>query len=116
MRTANNVIGLRNLDDAIKIKEEAQKVKNIAILGAGLVGVDALAGLLDYDVNITLIEMGDRILPLQLDNYAAEVLQERLKEEGVNFKFGVRAEKVVVDNNNNPVSIKLNTEKKYLVN
>lgn len=109
LRTANNVIGLRNLDDAIKIKEEAKKVKNVAILGAGLVGVDALAGLLDYDVNITLIEMGDRILPLQLDNYAAEVYQERLKEEGVNFKFGVRAEKVVVDENNNPVSIKLNT-------
>ena len=109
LRTANNVIGLRNLDDAIKIKEEANKVKNIAILGAGLVGVDALAGLLDYNVNITLIEMGDRILPLQLDNYAAEVYQERLKEEGVNFKFGVKAEKVMVDDNNNPVSIKLNT-------
>ena len=109
LRTANNVIGLRNLDDAIKIKEEAKKVKNVAILGAGLVGVDALAGLLDYDVNITLIEMGDRILPLQLDNYAAKVYQERLKEEGVNFKFGVKAEKVIVDDNNNPVSIKLNT-------
>ena len=110
LRTANNVIGLRNLDDAIKIKEEAKKVKNVAILGAGLVGVDALAGLLDYDANITLIEMGDRILPLQLDNYAANVYQERLKEEGVNFKFGVKAEKVIVDDNNNPVSIKLNTE------
>lgn len=109
LRTANNVIGLRNLDDAIKIKEEANKVKNVAILGAGLVGVDALAGLLDYNVNITLIEMGDRILPLQLDNYAANVYQERLKEEGVNFKFGVRAEKVIVDDNNNPVAIKLNT-------
>ena len=109
LRTANNVIGLRNLDDAIKIKEEAKKVKNVAILGAGLVGVDALAGLLDYDVNITLIEMGDRILPLQLDNYAANVYQERLKEEGVKFKFGVKAEKVIVDDNNNPISIKLNT-------
>ena len=109
LRTANNVIGLRNLDDAIKIKEEVKKVKNVAILGAGLVGVDALAGILDYDVNITMIEMGDRILPLQLDNYAAEVYQERLKEEGVNFKFGVRAEKVIVDENNNPVSIRLNT-------
>ena len=110
LRTANNVIGLRNLDDAIKIKEEVKKVKNVAILGAGLVGVDALAGILDYDINITMIEMEDRILPLQLDNYAAEVYQERLKEEGVNFKFGVRAEKVIVDENNNPVSIRLNTE------
>ena len=109
LRTANNVVGLRNLDDAIKIKEEATKVKNVAILGAGLVGVDVLAGLLDYDINMTLIEMGDRILPLQFDNYSADAYQERLKEEGVNFKFGVRAEKVIVDDDNNPVSIKLNT-------
>ena len=109
LRTANNVIGLRNLDDAIKIKEIATKVKNIAILGAGLVGVDALAGLLDYDVNLTLIEMGDRLLPLQLDKYAASKYEERLKKEGVNLKFGVKAEKVIVDNNNNPISILLNT-------
>ncbi len=109
LRTANNVIGLRNLDDAIKIKEMASKVSNIAILGAGLVGVDALAGLLDYDVNLTLIEMGDRLLPLQLDKYAAGKYEERLKKEGVNLKFGVRAEKVIIDSDNNPVSIMLNT-------
>lgn len=109
LRTANNVIGLRNLDDAIKIKNIVQKVKNVVILGAGLVGVDALAGLLDYNVNITLIEMGDRLLPLQLDKYAANIYEERLKKEGVNLKFGVRAEKVIVDYENNPVSIKLNT-------
>ena len=109
LRTANNVIGLRNLDDAIKIKEIAPKVKNIIILGAGLVGVDAMAGLLDYDAKVTMIEMGDRILPLQLDHYAANVYIERLKEEGVDFRFNVRAEKVIVDENNNPVAIKLNT-------
>ncbi|MCF0148093.1 MAG: FAD-dependent oxidoreductase [Clostridium sp.] len=109
LRTANNVIGLRNLDDAIKMKEMSSKVKNIAILGAGLVGVDALAGLLDYGANLTLIEMGDRLLPLQLDKYAASKYEERLIKEGVNLKFGVKAEKVVVDENNNPVSIMLNT-------
>ena len=109
LRTANNVIGLRNLDDAIRIKEIAPKVKNIIILGAGLVGVDAMAGLLDYDVKVTMVEMGDRILPLQLDHYAANVYIERLKEEGVDFRFNVRAEKVIVDENNNPVAIKLNT-------
>lgn len=110
LRTANNVIGLRNLDDAIRIKEIAPKVKNIIILGAGLVGVDAMAGLLDYDAKVNMIEMGDRILPLQLDRYAANVYIERLKEEGVDFRFNVRAEKVIVDENNNPVAIKLNTD------
>ena len=110
LRTANNVIGLRNLDDAIEIKEKAKKVKNIAILGAGLVGVDVLAGLLHYDVNISLIEMGDRLLPLQLDKYAASVYEEKLRANGVNLKFNVKAEKVIVDENNNPKAILLNTK------
>ena len=109
LRTANNVIGLRNLDDAIKIKEKAKEVKNIAILGAGLVGVDVLAGLLHYDVNISLIEMGDRLLPLQLDKYAASVYEEKLRKKGVNLKFNVRAEKVIVDEENNPKAIMLST-------
>ena len=46
LREAKNVVGLRNLEDAIIIKEEARKVKNVVVLGAGLVGIDAIAGLL----------------------------------------------------------------------
>lgn len=45
LREANNVVGLRNLDDAILIKEQAAKVKNVVVLGAGLVGIDAVSGL-----------------------------------------------------------------------
>ena len=37
----------------IKLGEIHMRKPNVAILGAGLVGVDVLAGLLDYDVNIT---------------------------------------------------------------
>lgn len=109
LREANNVVGLRNLEDAIKIKELAPKIKNIVVLGAGLVGVDAIAGLMEYDVKIHLVEMGDRILPLQLDEYAAEVYHERLRERGVNLKLGVKAEKLILDKNNNPKELMINT-------
>ena len=34
LREANNVVGLRNLDDAILIKEQAKTVKNVVVLGA----------------------------------------------------------------------------------
>ena len=112
LREGNNVVGLRNLDDAIKIKDVAEKCKNVVILGAGLVGVDALAGLVDYDIKLTMVEMGDRILPLQLDNYAAKVYQDMLTDKGVDLKLGVRAEQLVLDNDNNPVELLLNTGEK----
>lgn len=109
LRGANNVVGLRNLDDAIKIKEEAEKVKNVVVLGAGLVGIDAIAGLVGKGLNVTLVEMGDRVLPIQLDKYASSKYEERFQEAGVNLKLGVRAEKVIVDENNNPKALLINT-------
>lgn len=109
LREANNVIGLRNLDDAIFIKEKASKVKNIVVLGAGLVGMDAVSGVLHSGAKITLVEMADRILPLQLDNYGSLAYQKKYEEEGVSLKLGVKAEKLIVDENKNPKALLLNT-------
>ena len=109
LREAKNVVGLRNLEDAILIKEEAKKVKNIVVLGAGLVGIDAVSGLLGQGLNVTLVEMGDKILPLQLDKYTSEVYQNKFTEEGVNLKLGVRAERLILDQENNPKALVINT-------
>lgn len=109
LREAKNVVGLRNLDDAIKIKEEAEKVKNVVVLGAGLVGIDAIAGLAFKDLNVTLVEMGDRVLPIQLDKYASSKYEKRFEDAGVKLKLGVRAEKVLIDENKNPKALLINT-------
>ncbi|ELC8415780.1 NAD(P)/FAD-dependent oxidoreductase [Clostridium perfringens] len=109
LREAKNVVGLRNLEDAIKIKEEAEKVKNVVVLGAGLVGIDAIAGLVGKKLNVTLVEMGDRVLPIQLDKYASSKYEKRFEDAGVKLKLGVRAEKVLIDENKNPKALLINT-------
>ena len=109
LREGKNVVGLRNLEDAILIKEEASKVKNVVVLGAGLVGIDAVSGLIDTGVNITLVEMGDKVLPIQLDKYASSIYENKFSENGVNLKLGVRAEKLILDDEKNPKALLLNT-------
>lgn len=109
LREANNVVGLRNLDDAILIKEQAAKVKNVVVLGAGLVGIDAVSGLVGQGLNISLVEMGNKILPLQLDKHASDVYEKKFTEAGVSLKLGVKAEKLILDENNNPKALLLNT-------
>lgn len=103
------VIGLRDLEDAIYIKEQVKQVKNVIVLGAGLVGIDAVCGMLDYDVTITLVEMGDRILPLQLDEYTADVYKKRFEENDVILKLGVAAKKVILDDKGKPKAFLLST-------
>lgn len=109
LREANNVVGLRNLEDAILIKEQVKKVRNVVVLGAGLVGIDAVSGLLGQDLNIYLIEMSKKILPLQLDDYASNVYINKFEQNGVNLKLDVKAEKLIVDENKNPKALLLNT-------
>ena len=109
LREGNNVVGLRNLDDAILIKEQAKKVKNVVVLGAGLVGIDAVSGLLGQGLNISLVEMSNKILPLQLDKHASDVYEKKFTEEGVSLKLDVKAEKLLLDENNNPKALLLNT-------
>ena len=109
LREGNNVVGLRNLDDAILIKEQAKKVKNVVVLGAGLVGIDAVSGLLGQGLNISLVEMSNKILPLQLDKHASDVYEKKFIEEGVSLKLDVKAEKLLLDENNNPKALLLNT-------
>ena len=109
LREGNNVVGLRNLEDAVLIKEVAKKVKNVVVLGAGLVGIDAVSGLLGKGLNVSLVEMGNKILPLQLDKYTSDVYQKKFSENGVNLKLGVRAEKLILDENKNPKALVINT-------
>ncbi|MGL5379250.1 NAD(P)/FAD-dependent oxidoreductase [Clostridium sp.] len=112
LREANNVVGLRNIEDAVLIKEKTKTLRNVVVLGAGLVGIDAVSGIISLGANVTVVEMMNRILTLQLDAHASKEYEKRFIEKGVNFKFGVRAEKLIIDDNNNPKELLLNTGEK----
>ncbi|WP_313757952.1 FAD-dependent oxidoreductase [Tissierella sp.] len=94
MNKAKNVLGFRNIDDCIEIMKKIDKVDNIVIMGGGLVGVDALTGLIDFKKNLYLVEMQDRLLSIQLDKRAAKTYEDAFRKRGVNFYFGVGAQKL----------------------
>lgn len=88
LRNAPNVFGLRHLKDAAAIDEKAANSSKVVIIGSGLVGLDAAYGLLEQKKEITVVEMADRILPIQLDEKAAEEYQRRFEKAGVRFCLG----------------------------
>lgn len=67
LKTAKNSIGFRNFDDCEKIMEMSKTCKNVVIMGAGLVGIDVISGLLHTDCTVHLVEMQNRMLSIQLD-------------------------------------------------
>ena len=91
LKTAKNVFGLRHLCDARSITGYAKKAKKIAVIGAGLVGLDAVYGILESggdNKEITVIEMMPSVLAINLDSHAAEAYQRLFEKKGVTFLLG----------------------------
>ena len=91
LRKASNVYGLRNLSDAQAIVQEAREAQNVLVIGSGLVGLDAAYGLLERGKTITVVEMADRILPVQLDAHAAGAYQKAFEQAGTRFILSRKA-------------------------
>lgn len=97
LREGRGVFGLRNLEDALAIREAAKKVKSAVVLGGGLVGLDAVDGLLGEEIGLTVVEMADRLLALQLDQFAAKKYEDLFASKGVKIVTGRRVEEVMLD-------------------
>jgi len=104
---AKKVYSLNCLEDAVEIKQDAAKAKNIAVIGAGLIGVDVISGLLDFGAQISCYEFGPHMMPLVLDKYSAEVYQKLFAEKGVQQHYGVQVEEILLDANGCVTGLKL---------
>lgn len=90
-REANNVFGLRHLSDAQKIRKMAENASKILVVGSGLVGMDAAYAFLEQKKEVTVVEMADRILPLQLNETAGAPYQDLFEQHGCKFLLGKKA-------------------------
>lgn len=90
-READNVYGFRDLCDAEAIDRAAASGKKAVIVGSGLVGMDAAYALIERGIHPEVVEMADRILPLQLDAAAAAEYQKRFEAHGCRFHLSAKA-------------------------
>lgn len=97
LREGKNIIGFRNLSDVENIKMQLSETQNILIMGAGLVGIDALAGLLPYQKNLSLVDMGPYMLPIQLDGYSAKTYQGLFAVAGVKQYYNTGVKEFVLN-------------------
>lgn len=108
LREGKNITGFRNFCDVEFIEDRLENVENIFVMGAGLVGIDVIAGLVPYHKNITLADMGPYMLPIQLDEYAAGVYGKMFEEKGVKQYYSMGAKEFVLDEEGNCYKVILN--------
>lgn len=84
-RLGPDVYVFTTLDDARKLDELVGKVKNIVVLGGGLIGLKAAESLHDRGIKITVVELADRILSAAFDAEAGGIIAKRLAEVGIDL-------------------------------
>ena len=110
LKEAKNVIGFRNIEDVDVLKEEAKTRKNFLVMGAGLVGIDCVSGLLELGVNVTLVEMAKWMLVNQLDERAAKTYQDAFEAKGVKQYYGHGIKEAVLNENGEITSVVLSND------
>lgn len=77
------------LKEAKKLREAIKNAEEIAIIGAGYVGLEIASNLKRLGKKVTVIDKLPEILKRQLDNRASKVLKESLEAEGIKLILGV---------------------------
>jgi nitrite reductase (NADH) large subunit len=86
----DRVFTLRTIDDAERILASCGNGRRAAIVGGGLLGIEAAAALSRRGMQATIVEVFDHLLPRQLDAEGGAMLQSMLEAKGLRFLLGKR--------------------------
>ncbi len=77
------VFGFRSIADTNGIIACAKTSKRAAVIGGGLLGLEAARGLLNHGCETHVVHLGDYLMPAQLDRTGAGILRTMMEKMGV---------------------------------
>jgi len=87
----------RTIDDLVNIRDAAATAKTAAVIGGGLLGLEAAKALLTLGLETHVIEFAARLMPLQVDEVGAGVLRSRIEELGVQVRCNTTTREIMTD-------------------
>lgn len=91
---AGEVLSVNDLDDYRRFREAVDGKKDVAILGAGLIGCEFANDLVNAGFKVQVIDLAPQLLGRLLPPESAAFIQHKLEAEGVVFHLGTTTEKV----------------------
>ena len=89
-----HVIAFRTIQDCERILAAARSAQRAVVVGGGLLGIEAAAGLAAHGVAVTVVEGAAHILPQQLDAAAAAIVAGELAARGIASECGTTVERI----------------------
>ncbi|MBT2736076.1 nitrite reductase large subunit NirB [Bacillus sp. ISL-7] len=104
------VITFRTMEDCQKMIETAKHYKKAVVIGGGVLGLEAAKGLLNLDMEVTVVHNCLNLMERQLDETAAKLLQTELEKQGFHFLFEKETKEILGSKRVEGVSFKDGTE------
>jgi ferredoxin-nitrate reductase len=89
------VVRLRTDEDAREIRERVDAGATVAIVGGGLVGLEAAAALVERGAFVTVVHGANRLMDRQLDGGSAKWLRRQLDARGIKSRVGSFADELL---------------------
>ncbi len=78
-----NVFTLKTPEDAVAIRRKALSSKNVAVIGAGPIGIEVAIALKELGLDVYLIEALPEVLPAALDKDMGSLVRRSLSSRGI---------------------------------
>ena len=85
-----NVFTLRRMNDALAIRARAAVASGCVIIGGGVLGFEIGEALRSRGLEVTVVEIAERLLPRQTDASAAGVIRSLMERRGFEVVLGVK--------------------------
>ncbi|WCR27685.1 nitrite reductase large subunit NirB [Paenibacillus thiaminolyticus] len=82
------VVGFRSIEDCDRMIAAAGTYKTAAVIGGGLLGLEAAKGLVQLGMDVTVVHLPEYVMERQLDMTAARLLEQELERQGIRFALG----------------------------
>ena len=93
----HGVFVFRTIDDCHKIAGYANKCRTAAVIGGGLLGLEAARGLLNYGVEVHVIHLAPWLMNNQLDAAGGKILASIMEKMGVHVHLGAATSAILGD-------------------
>ncbi|MGF6613003.1 3-phenylpropionate/trans-cinnamate dioxygenase ferredoxin reductase subunit [Paraburkholderia sp. WSM4175] len=85
---------LRTVDDSLALRRALRESRGLAIIGAGVIGMEVASSALELGVPVTVLEAGERVLSRCLSPVMSEWLLREHRARGVRVELGVAVESI----------------------
>jgi nitrite reductase (NADH) large subunit len=89
------VFGFRTIDDCDGIMATAKTSKKAAVIGGGLLGLEAARGLLNHGCEVHVVHLGKHLMPAQLDGTGGAMLRATMEKMGIKIHLEKSTEAIL---------------------